>query len=517
MPRPPFRGSAAYPTTLAGAVLLLACSTDTDPAPPDRSARRAELETSQSALYGKPSTYWNTRSSNGVFNVCWDPATVSDPTFDFERGVVEDAVKRNWARFARLNAIGENGDRWETCSSPAAPGLHVRMSKDQCGGSNSGLGTEMDGVASPDGLRIPDCDEVELPNNPACPTTGGPTQEQCLRRVTLHEFGHGIGFFHEEERSGETHPDCNGNSNSGFVGQKYGAYNNRSVMSECDQPFRFEGFIGPPDIAAVQRAYGRRIPGSLLSPTANCLEHSGHPYVWQCDETGDLQEWDYTLTTGTLRSVGSNVCLRTASCSNGAAVVSGDCSASNNSWRFSQVAIRGFGLCMDLAAGNTAGGLVQGWECLGNGNQRWSINTNGEIRFAGTSKCVTVPSSGEGQLTVTNCVGINGSDHQKFTFDQGNAQIRSRAFPTKCIDLMNESDTSYLQGNGLPNNGSPIHLHTCRSTQTNQKWNFSGQIVAAGISCQPGCLTRNSTANGSTLTVTTCNGSDAQVWDYYPL
>lgn len=89
--------------------------------------------------------------------------------------------------------------------------------------------------------------------------------------MAIHEFGHSLGFQHEDERpdyqGGATGSgDCAKQSWPNSNPQHYGAYDKDSVMSYCDP----NAALSPGDIASIQRSYGRRLTGSLVSPQGNC-------------------------------------------------------------------------------------------------------------------------------------------------------------------------------------------------------------------------------------------------------
>ena len=178
------------------------------------------------------------------------------------------------------------------------------------------------------------------------------------------------------------------------------------------------------------------------------------------------------------------------------------------------MAIRGWGgLCLDLDGGNTSGGGVQVWMCGASDsvNQKWTVSANGEIKFGSTNKCLTVPSSGTGQVTVTSC---SGSSRQRFKFgtsvDVSQQNIVSVAFPTKCLDVEAAWDSDYLSGQTLPINGLRVNIFDCVNQQFNQKFNFSGSLVNGHGFCLDGAQT-----SGASLFQHTCDGTASQRWDYY--
>jgi hypothetical protein len=492
-------------------------------------------QTSQDLL-GDPTRYWCANAQNGMcpaagsppmVNVCWEPSSFNNSAFNNVRAWTEDAIRSNWARYGRLNLVTVSGaGTWQVCS-PGQPGIHAYVrTNSECGGTNNGVGINHDGVTN--GIGVPDCNPSS-----SCGLAANSSQEVCVKRIAMHEFGHGIGFFHEEQRDPGL-PDCDPRNNTPPIpGTKYGAFNQQGIMSDCDGPQAAAGIttLTALDQAAIQRAYGRRISGQLVSTAGRCLASFGNgqgeqPFMWDCDEFQDDQEWDYDFNTGLMKMRGLNFCLsgRTSSTIGTENCNSGD---SFHKWAFRDTYLRSYGKCLDLNGGNTNGGGVQAWDCgaLNGANQKWYIKRSvfpdtGEIRFGGSpgsASCLTVPASGSGQLTVTPC---NGSGRQRFHIATANQQIISDTFLSSCLDIQSELDSTYMSGVGGPANGQPVQLHACIAGQFNQKWTLTGAIMNDVLfpNTAAGCLTRKvDKGQGSQLSLGVCNGSNSQLFDYYAL
>src|SRR4029079_3872093 len=114
------------------------------------------------------------------------------------------------------------------------------------------------------------------------------------------------GFYHAEERPDApniTTGNCKKQSFPNSNPVLYGAYDDHSIMSYCHPPSGAP-WLSANDIAGVQRAYGRRQVGSLVTPRGHCVaaHHAlgigDRAFVWDCDEANRDQMWiDTTLSS----------------------------------------------------------------------------------------------------------------------------------------------------------------------------------------------------------------------------
>jgi len=470
-----------------------------------------EVEALHQGLYGNEDYLWP--GDPPMIPVCWENPSAASAQ---RRGWVRQTVEQNWARYARVNFT-----EWDTCSD-GDPGVHIRIADDV---SSAPGGYLLDGVT--DGVTLNLLFDTQGPDG--CRTDNA-ARQHCIRAVALHEFGHVLGFYHEEERDdytmlpGSTFPsDCQEQDAANSDPQYYGAYDSASVMSYCGQPYEFPSTwkenLSAGDIAAVQRAYGRRIAGSLVSPRGDCVSNHAdapngeHTFMYDCDEANDDQEW---IRDGSHLKLAPNRCLESQWWTNqsGDPTLLWNCgSYPTQDWSFENVEIRGWGgLCLDLHHGNTTPWTnIQMWQCgaAGGNNQKWSITESGQIKFGGlnSNSCVTAYA---GMVFIHTC---DYPVYQTFDFNS-NGEIKLIANEAFCMDVQSLLDSSYLAGSGRPGNGMNVQMYTCLDNQLNQKWNFSGQIhhEQTGL-----CLDRlwGSANNNTPVQTWTCNSSNAQTWDYY--
>lgn len=484
------------------------------PADYDESAAASESD----PIYANADLYWPNAGTGRVdINVCWDNPFNAPGATKGQKALWRDArrraVEEAWGRNARINFYGWDGP--DPVNAPRVcaaneKAIHIRI----CNATGDS--------ACP---AMPDSQSLA-----GYPGTYGVTAGVRLNpahgaSIAVREFGRALGFYYEEQRPGATAAmagPCAQLAKSNSDPVSYGSYDSTGIMSFC-QPPTAAPWLSANDIASVQRAYGRRIAGSIVSPRAHCV--SAHhlsgvgtgAFTWDCDEANGDQKFVLSSagTTGGHNLVsydanGANpMCLSTKSITAGAQVINRSECSSVGSWSFEDVAVRGFGgMCMDVRDGKTTDGTpIQMWTCTpGNRNQQWSFTRSGQLAFADTSMCATVRS---GRLVLATCAPQ--SLQQQFKLDRG--MMRPLGL-TSCLDAQGPSDAQFTSGQGKPGLGSPVQVTTCNAS-LNQQWNLNGPIR---LTLDPTlCLNRKGTDSaGIELNLASCAANPSSTeWDYH--
>lgn len=481
-----------------------------------------DVSVTDQALYGNRDFFWpNAGTGRTDIPVCWVNPNSAPGATGSERAAWRDdrrrAVEEAWGRNARINFYGWDGDQPlshpSACASDTSTGVHITI------------------CTLPTDSRcpnLPGSQSVFVATNADGPATSVRTNPDHPPSIMVHEFGHSLGFYHAEERPDAPNISTGPCAKQSFPNSNpvmFGAYDEHSIMSYCKPPAGAP-WLSANDIAGVQRSYGRRKIGSLVTPRGNCAaaHHAigiGDPaFVWDCDEANRDQIWVDSVATSNGDAFGlyidsasdpTRFCLAADSVTTGAPVQLAACNVGND-WNLQNMFLRGFGgRCLDLQGGNTAVGTpIQMWSCgaLGGVNQKWTRTRAGQIRYGLTDRCARIGASGQLELGVCN----TADSAQLFLFSNG--RIEAANDGSKCLDVIGPSDAQFTSGQGLLVDGARLQMFTCSAPTLNQKWAFSGGLhYDASVNL---CLARGSDANGSGLFLSTCGGSDeTQAWDFY--